>query len=115
MSRFLIRKKLAISKTRSTHFPITNWIYPSAIDEGTIDIITIEGVFQPEEIDLYSDSDFSTLVQRGAAIITGSSTGRCNYSGSETSCNRSFTRCEELNNGARFGGFPGLANSGLLK
>ena len=35
----------------------------------------------------------------------------CGYSGSETECNRTFTRCRELHNQHRFGGFPGV---GLL-
>ncbi len=32
----------------------------------------------------------------------------CSYGGTETTCNRTFKRCEELANTARFGGFPGL-------
>ena len=32
----------------------------------------------------------------------------CGYSGSETECNRTFARCIELGNQARFGGQPGL-------
>ena len=32
----------------------------------------------------------------------------CGYTGSETSCNRTFQRCQELNNVARFGGFPSI-------
>lgn len=31
--------------------------------------------------------------------------GRCQYDGGATSCNKSFTRCKELNNSERFGGF----------
>lgn len=33
---------------------------------------------------------------------------QCAYAGSETSCNRTFQRCQELNNVARFGGFPSI-------
>lgn len=33
---------------------------------------------------------------------------QCGYSGSETSCNRTFQRCQDLNNVARFGGFPSI-------
>ena len=33
---------------------------------------------------------------------------RCKYSGSETECNKTLTRCRELNNTPNFGGFPGL-------
>jgi len=33
---------------------------------------------------------------------------RCGYSEAETTCNGTFTRCAELSNSARFGGFPGL-------
>lgn len=33
---------------------------------------------------------------------------QCGYSGSETSCNRTFQRCQALNNVARFGGFPSI-------
>lgn len=38
---------------------------------------------------------------------------RCGYSGSETVCNRSLTRCRELGNSARFGGTPGAGFGGL--
>ena len=33
---------------------------------------------------------------------------RCGYSGAETSCARTFARCIELGNQARFGGQPGI-------
>lgn len=33
---------------------------------------------------------------------------QCAYAGSEGSCNRTFQRCQELNNVARFGGFPSI-------
>jgi len=32
----------------------------------------------------------------------------CGYSGAETSCNRTFQRCKQLANQARFGGFPSI-------
>ncbi len=32
----------------------------------------------------------------------------CGYSGAETQCNRTFKRCDALNNTARFGGYRGL-------
>lgn len=38
---------------------------------------------------------------------------RCGYSGIETSCNRTFARCKELNNETRYGGFPGIGTSGI--
>ena len=41
--------------------------------------------------------------------------GRCGYSGAETECNRSFVRCTELENQARYGGFPGVGQVGYLK
>lgn len=37
----------------------------------------------------------------------------CGYAGVETECNRTLTRCRELNNSNRFGGFPGTGYSGL--
>jgi len=37
----------------------------------------------------------------------------CGYSGGETECNRTLTRCKELSNGARFGGFPGIPTGGV--
>ena len=37
----------------------------------------------------------------------------CGYSGLETECNRTFERCIELANQARFGGFPGMAYGGV--
>jgi len=36
----------------------------------------------------------------------------CAYSGAETQCNRTFKRCEALNNTARFGGYRGLNQKG---
>lgn len=37
----------------------------------------------------------------------------CGYSGGETSCNKTLLRCRELSNSSRYGGFPGVGNSGL--
>jgi len=37
----------------------------------------------------------------------------CGYAGGETLCNRTLTRCRELNNSERFGGFPGVGYDGL--
>jgi phage-related protein len=37
----------------------------------------------------------------------------CNYTGAETTCDKSLTRCRELANNARFGGFPGVGLTGL--
>jgi hypothetical protein len=41
------------------------------------------------------------------------SDGRCGYSGGETSCNKTLSRCRELNNSERFGGRPGVGYAGL--
>jgi lambda family phage minor tail protein L len=32
----------------------------------------------------------------------------CAYGGGQTACDRTFDRCDQLNNTARFGGYPGL-------
>ncbi len=32
----------------------------------------------------------------------------CGYAGAETTCNKTFQRCKELENQERFGGFPGI-------
>lgn len=32
----------------------------------------------------------------------------CGYAGPESTCNRTFIRCKQLNHAARFGGFPGV-------
>ena len=34
--------------------------------------------------------------------------GRCQYSGSETKCNKTLSRCQELGNVTRFGGYPSI-------
>ena len=34
--------------------------------------------------------------------------GYCGYSGDETECNRTLKRCRELNNSARYGGYPSI-------
>ena len=39
---------------------------------------------------------------------------RCGYTGIATTCNRRLADCRELNNSARFGGFPGL-ESGTIR
>ena len=39
----------------------------------------------------------------------------CGYSGGESECSRTFVRCKELNNQARFGGFPGVGRTGVMK
>lgn len=41
------------------------------------------------------------------------SDGRCGYTGAETECDRSFSDCEDRDNSARFGGFPGVGGSGF--
>lgn len=38
----------------------------------------------------------------------------CGYVGAESSCNKTFQRCEELGNVSRFGGFPGIPMKRLL-
>lgn len=38
---------------------------------------------------------------------------RCGYAGAETTCDKTLTRCRELGNSARFGGFPGMGAGGL--
>ncbi len=40
--------------------------------------------------------------------------GRCAYSGSETVCNKTLSRCRELGNSPRFGGFAGTGESGRI-
>jgi len=37
----------------------------------------------------------------------------CGYDGPEEECNRTFTRCRELGNQSRFGGFPGVGAIGV--
>ncbi len=38
---------------------------------------------------------------------------RCGYSGAETACDKTLTRCRALGNSTRFGGFPGAGSGGL--
>lgn len=40
---------------------------------------------------------------------------RCGYVGAETVCNRTLTRCKELGNQSRFGGFPGIGREGIMR
>lgn len=37
----------------------------------------------------------------------------CGYSGAEITCNKTLTRCQQLNNSPRFGGFPGVGFGGV--
>lgn len=39
----------------------------------------------------------------------------CGYSGSESDCDRTFSRCKALGNQSRFGGFPGVGRTGLFE
>jgi len=39
---------------------------------------------------------------------------KCGYSGVESECNKTYARCQELNNQSRFGGFPLIGNKGVL-
>lgn len=38
----------------------------------------------------------------------------CGYTGTETECNRTLSRCRELDNQARYGGFPGTGVTGYI-
>ena len=38
---------------------------------------------------------------------------QCGYTGSMTNCNKTLTRCRELSNSSRFGGFAGVGSGGL--
>lgn len=38
---------------------------------------------------------------------------RCGYSGEETACDKTLTRCRALSNSARFGGAPGIGSRGI--
>jgi len=38
---------------------------------------------------------------------------RCKYSGGQTECNRTLTRCKALLNSANYGGFPGIGSMGV--
>jgi hypothetical protein len=40
---------------------------------------------------------------------------RCAYSGSETFCDKTMTRCEELGNLSNFGGFPSLPREQVIR
>ena len=81
---------------------------------GLLIFSTISGPFQTETISLYSDSDFTILIQAAAASVTVSN-GNCGYAGGQTDCNRSFSRCQELSNSTRFGGFIGVGVKGFIK
>ena len=39
---------------------------------------------------------------------------RCAYTGTEPSCNKTLTKCRELENSIRFGGFPGVGRGGVV-
>lgn len=37
----------------------------------------------------------------------------CGYTGSQIECDKSLTRCKQLNNSSRFGGFPAVGTGGI--
>ena len=39
---------------------------------------------------------------------------QCKYVGIETTCNKTFSRCQELSNTLNYGGFPTIGNKGVL-
>jgi phage-related protein len=39
---------------------------------------------------------------------------RCAYPGEESECNRTLSRCRDLDNSERFGGFPGVGHGGVI-
>lgn len=40
---------------------------------------------------------------------------RCGYTGEETACDKTYTRCTELSNTSNFGGFPSLPREQVIK
>lgn len=38
----------------------------------------------------------------------------CAYGGGEASCDKTLTRCRQLNNSTRYGGFPSIGNQGVV-
>ena len=90
--------------------------------KGVIQYLHIDGGldwdthwYPPDYIHLYSDEACTNLLQSDIAVWDSEPIGRCNYTGTETECNRSFSRCQELGNTIRFGGFPGVGSGGLMK
>jgi phage-related protein len=48
------------------------------------------------------------------APIGGFKGTRCGYTGVQTACDGTLSRCRELENSTRFGGFPGIGNTPLV-
>lgn len=114
-----IKGQTTNAKGVTTRVVKTGGEWSAGTASGFLFMNIIEGVFSPssqERVNAYTDSDFTTLFQPSAiATFKSPVQGLCNYSGTETLCNRSYARCVELSNEERYGGFPGIGRTGVYK
>lgn len=94
---------------------LSSGIFANGTAAGELVIQTLSGPFQIETFSAYTDADCLILAQSDTGTVATISSGKCGYTGAEIACNRSFQRCEELNNKTRFGGFIGVGATGFLK
>lgn len=99
------------------------------VNSGYLNNNTPEEKYETEVIDVNVDSNAKITFKLGAENLMKLrcskdrylknqcrftfKDSRCGYDGAETECNRTFTRCKELGNEARYGGFPGVGTIGV--
>lgn len=83
---------------------------PMLVFEGLINNLQLSAygcAFSVERV-LYSYSTVSPNMTYDVNCQFKFKDGRCQYSGSETKCNKTLSRCQALGNVTRFGGYPSV-------
>lgn len=92
-----------------------SWLDPYVLVSGTVGELSIRDAIA--SLTIISNAGWRTMT--GAAPCHMSCTlifkgSRCNYSGSDTTCNRTWADCTSKSNTARFRGFRRLPSAGQL-
>lgn len=83
---------------------------PILLFEGLINNIQMAQTYCAFSVErpLYSYSTVSPNMTYDVNCQFKFKDGRCQYSGTETKCNKTLTRCQALGNVTRFGGYPSV-------
>lgn len=83
---------------------------PILLFEGLINNIQMSQTYCAFSVErpLYSYSTVSPNMTYDVNCQFTFKDGRCQYSGTETKCNKTLTRCQALGNVTRFGGYPSV-------
>jgi len=83
---------------------------PVLLFEGLINNIQLSQTYCAFSVErpLYSYSTVSPNMTYDVNCQFAFKDGRCQYSGAETKCNKTISRCQALGNVTRFGGYPSV-------